>query len=258
MHPKFSRKIFATAGVVLLGLVALIGGGDRVSASATRTPDLYLWAWERPEDLRFLEGSDTGVAYLAATLTLTGDRVEFQPRRQPLRVHPATPLTTVFRLEASRTDLPDYSDEQVRHLVGLVMAVTRDAGTSSIQIDFDAVQSERFFYQKLLWDLRDALPRNVSISMTALASWCIGDRWMAGLPVTEAVPMLFDMGTDRDSILHRLDSGDDFRDSLCRSSVGIATYDFPRRMPRGRRLYLFHDGPWTQGALEDLLLEVRR
>jgi len=27
------------------------------------------------------------------------------------------------------------------------------------------------------------------LSMTALASWCESDRWLAGMPVAEAVPM---------------------------------------------------------------------
>jgi hypothetical protein len=44
-----------------------------------------LWAWERPEDLSFIDSNKFGVAFLQAqTLTLQGDDVTFSPRHQPL------------------------------------------------------------------------------------------------------------------------------------------------------------------------------
>ena len=64
----------------------------------------------------------------------------------------------------------------------------------AIQIDFDAADSERDVYRRLLARVRAVLPRTVPLSMTALASWCVGDTWLDGLPVDEAVPMLFRMG----------------------------------------------------------------
>lgn len=33
-------------------------------------PKLILWAWERPEDLRFIVPGATGVAFLASTITI--------------------------------------------------------------------------------------------------------------------------------------------------------------------------------------------
>jgi len=33
-------------------------------------PNLYLWAWERPEDLQFLSNRKVGVAFLAKTISL--------------------------------------------------------------------------------------------------------------------------------------------------------------------------------------------
>ena len=38
--------------------------------------------------------------------------------------------------------------------------------------------------------VRRRLPRDLPLSMTALASWCAGDTWIEALPVDEAVPML--------------------------------------------------------------------
>ena len=63
-----------------------------------------------------------------------------------------------------------------------------------VQIDFDATLSERDAYRALIHDVRKRLGPATPLSITALASWCIGDDWLNGLPVDEAIPMLFRMG----------------------------------------------------------------
>jgi hypothetical protein len=40
-----------------------------------RVPSVVLWAWEQPQDLRDIDPARVGVASLARTLTLSGDRV---------------------------------------------------------------------------------------------------------------------------------------------------------------------------------------
>src|SRR5262249_59556332 len=62
---------------------------------------------------------------------------------------------------------------------------------SGVQVDFDAVESERPFYRDLLTRLRPKLPPTTSLSIPALASWCAADAWLDGLPIDEAVPLLF-------------------------------------------------------------------
>src|SRR6185295_2701738 len=47
-------------------------------------PATILWAWERPEKLDFIDPQKTGVAFLAKTIYLRGDRVVSRPRLQPL------------------------------------------------------------------------------------------------------------------------------------------------------------------------------
>ena len=66
-----------------------------------------LWAWERPEDLRFIDTDRVGVAFLAATAILRGDTVVPRPRMQPLQVPPGTTLKAVVRVEVAR--LGDYA-----------------------------------------------------------------------------------------------------------------------------------------------------
>ncbi len=82
------RPSHGIVGLLTLGLLFLSGqtaraGGDK--------PSLVLWAWERPENLTFLAGRRTAVAFLASTIRLEGGGAEVCPRRQPLRVRPETP-----------------------------------------------------------------------------------------------------------------------------------------------------------------------
>src|SRR5262245_61345327 len=62
-------------------------------------PKKMLWAWERPEDLRFIDKEKYGVAFLAQTLTIVGDEILVASRRQPLEVEDGTFIMAVSRIE---------------------------------------------------------------------------------------------------------------------------------------------------------------
>jgi hypothetical protein len=212
-------------------------------------PHTILWAWERPEDLEFLDANRFAVAFLAQTLVLKSDEVIFSPRRQPLKVRPETKLIAVTRIESRKTTGAPaaLTLAQRDSVVDLVLKTQDLSGVSAIQIDFDAAVSERDFYRSLLQELRKELPDSVPLSMTALASFCVGDRWINDLPVDEAVPMIFRMGADDQTIKSFLANGNDFPEPLCRTSYGLAI-DEPvegKRDP-SRRLYVFNSHPWTE------------
>src|SRR5262245_20186487 len=65
-------------------------------------PQTVLWAWERPEELEFLDPRQFAVAFLAQTLVLKDDEVVFQPRHQPLKVRPEIKLMAVTRIESRK------------------------------------------------------------------------------------------------------------------------------------------------------------
>src|SRR5689334_16310055 len=155
-------------------------------------PRVILWAWERPEDLKNIDANRFAVAFLAQTLVLKGDDVIVIPRHQPLDVSPETKLIAVTRIESQKQtgQAAALNDTQKRKAVSLILRTPELRNVSAIQIDFDAALSERHFYRALLRDLRAQLPDNVPLSMTALASFCVGDRWLDELPVDEAVPMI--------------------------------------------------------------------
>jgi hypothetical protein len=224
-------------------------------SASNQLPAIILWAWERPENLEFLDPQRFGVAFLAQTLTLQKDEVVFRPRHQPLQVTPQTRLIAVTRIESQKTtgQRAALNTAQKEKIIALVLKTLELKNVSAIQIDFDAATSEREFYRALLEDLRQQLPDNVSLSMTALASFCLGDRWLQDLPVDEAVPMIFRMGADDRAIKNTLAAGNDFREPLCRHSYGVAI-DEPLDMEfeTSRRLYLFANHAWTERDLASI------
>jgi hypothetical protein len=236
-------------------IVATRPGGDPGSLASgfprpiDRIPSLVLWAWEQPQDLRRIDPARVGVAYLARTIELTADRVRVRPRFQPLRVPRGTALIAVGRIETRRETPPLLDEFQRRRVVAELLTLAHREGVVAIQVDFDAARSQRDFYRALLADLRAALPRRVALSMTALASWCSGDPWIAGLPVDEVVPMLFRMGADDDRIRAEISARKPFACRSCRGSLGVATDEPWPRMPEVSRRYVFHSGPWDDAEL---------
>jgi hypothetical protein len=69
-------------------------------------PHVFLWAWERPENLEFLDPRATGVAFLARTVCLRGGTVSVRPRLNPLRYPRGTTLMAVVRVEPRDSTLP--------------------------------------------------------------------------------------------------------------------------------------------------------
>ena len=218
-------------------------------------PRVFLWAWERPENLEFIDPRQLGVAVLAKTILMRGPKVTVRPRLQPFQAPRETSTIAVVRIETERTEA---APGQSREVAAEIAQLAETPGLAAIQIDFDAVKSERPFYRMLLEELRRRLPASVKLSITALASWCIYDDWISELPVDEAVPMLFRMGVDREGVVRYLRSGNDFRPKICRYSVGVSTDEPLPSLPSGRRMYLFHPRPWTAQSLREILEEVRK
>ena len=253
---KTIREMFTAT---VLSLAILSGCNSKVQTrnrlNEKQFPRTILWAWERPENLEFLDSHRFGVAFLAQTLTLKREDILFSPRHQPLKVPPEMKMIAVTRIESQKTtgERPSLAATQREQLVKLILQTLELNHVSAIQVDFDALSSERDFYGALLRDLRTKLPDDVPLSITALASFCLGDRWLGDLPVDEAVPMIFRMGADDRTIKSMLAAGDDFREPLCQRSYGVAV-DEPLDMKRDtlRRVYVFNDHSWSESSVRAL------
>jgi hypothetical protein len=216
-------------------------------------PPVILWAWERPVALDFIDTREVGVAFLARTIYLRGERTIKRPRLQPLSVPQGTALIAVARIESDRREPPRLSSEQLDQTAGEIALLAQQPGVAAIQVDFDASLSERDFYRGLLIELRRRLPEQIPLSITALASWCMHDDWLTGLPVDEAVPMLFRMGVDQRQIVSYLNTGARFRPVLCRDSAGISTDETLLTMPTTKRLYIFSTADWSPVTVRHMI-----
>ena len=215
---------------------------------------MILWAWQRPEDLSFINPQRVGVSYLVKTIQLTGQNVFVQPNLNGLKVPAGTWVMACARIETDAGSPPSLSPQQARETASALASLAQFPDAKAVQIDFDATASQRDFYRNLLMELRRRLPRQYPLSITALGSWCVGDDWIAHLPIDEAVPMLFRMGPDRASILLRLEEGEDFEEPLCRQSVGISTDELVPQLPAGRRLYIFNPNTWTKATFNKVVI----
>ena len=253
------RARLLAAAVVSLGGMAAWGLVNHITERddpLSDLPSVLLWAWERPEDLRFIDPDRTGVAVLAGAVYLSGERIDVRPRMQPLRLPEGAVVIPVVRIETDPVSRPRLDDAQRAGTLRAVLALTLEGPVSVIQIDFDAVASERAFYTDLIGDLRAALPPATRISITALASWCLGDPWIAGLPIDEAVPMLFQMGPDSRDVHRMLLREADCIIGICRNSLGISTGEGLPARPARRRSYIFHPTVWSATAANQALKEA--
>jgi hypothetical protein len=231
--------------LLLLSIPALASCGPRDRPPAST---LILWAWERPEDLRFVE-PETEVAVQTGFVEIAGDGFEARGRLFPLKVD-RPPTIAVVHVQIDRAR-PLHWTAALRARVGAaILHFATAIPAPRVQVDFEARESEHQILLDVLRDVRRGLPRGTLLSMTALASWCDTEDWLAQAPVDEIVPMLFRMQQGGEALRSRLAAGGDFRNPRCRAALAMATDSPITRAPPGRRVYLFNPRSWTQGDFE--------
>jgi hypothetical protein len=208
---------------------------------------LILWAWERPEDLRFA-GAAAEVAVQTGFVELAGDGIEARGRRFPLKSAP--PATALVHVQIDHRRPLEWTPLLRARASAAVLHYAAAIPARRVQIDFEVRASERAVLLDLLGDVRRGLRPGTLLSMTALASWCDTEGWLERAPVDEIVPMLFRMTVGGESLRKRLAAGGDFRNPRCRAALGVATDSPIVRAPPGRRVYLFSPRSWTAADFE--------
>jgi hypothetical protein len=253
MHllPPVRRAVLPALLALPIGLVVRPDALPIVPSRMSVLPARTLWSWERREDLRGLDPRRFAIAYLDQTLIIDLS-VHRVARRNPIMLPIGAVRIPVVRIEPSRHAVLNVANRQAA--VQAILLSGEERGIAALQIDFDATASERAFYRDVLTGVRQGMPAKLPLSITVLASWCSYDDWLSGLPVDEAVPMMFRMEPDR-----RRASADGYdfaiREPLCRGAVGVSTSEpWPARV-HGKRVYVFADEGWHG---ENLALLERR
>ncbi len=215
-------------------------------------PHLMLWAWEAPQDLRSININITGVALLILNIDFKKSQIIYYSRQQPVYILPNTYLTAVVHIGNPPKNI-FMSQAVAQFWAAKIKNAYLRGSYKELQIDFDAVTSQRKFYQELLMALRKELGEDTIISITGLASWCTNDRWIlkANLPVNYVVPMFFSLDKNqmrRDRFIKSFDSSR--LPPYCQGPIGLTTsndWDVPinTRQP----IFIYNAGSWTKDAL---------
>jgi len=248
-----SLAYFRTMMAALLVMTASAGTAPSrfMQTNTWRTfPRVTLWAWESRQDLRNVSTEKYAIAYLDRTVFIT-DQIETVPRRQPLLVPQDARVMAVVRIEAPQARAKLDARELAENVANQIVEASRRKQVSALQIDFDATRSQRSFYRKVIEETRRRMPAKMALSITALASWCSRPSWLEGLPVDEAVPMLFRTGGDSRT---RKQLGWNYEPTAeqCKTSVGVSTDEAWPAITNSTRIYVFHPRAWSPVALENL------
>ncbi len=222
-------------------LLLLLAGSCR-PAPPVPSP-LILWAWERPEDLRFA-GTGQEIAVQTGFVELAGDGLQTRGRQFPLK-SAAAPSIALIHVQIDHERPLSWTPLLRARTSAAILHYSAAIPARRVQLDFEVRASERAVLLDVLADLRRGLPRGTWLSMTALASWCDTEGWLERAPVDEIVPMLFRMTQGGEALRKRLAAGGDFRNPRCRAALGVATNSPIVRAPPGRRVYLFNPRSWT-------------
>lgn len=257
-HQRLPIRVVAIVGVAVLASMAVIfappmgrwslsrGTAPAPHPALVALPARMAWAWEREEDLRWLP-ANAGVAYIATSVLLEDSGAVVRPRAHALHVQPTTVLVPVVHVDASTAKPPHRNERQRNTIVQALVDAAKQAPAHVVQLDFEARLSQREFLAEVVRHARQALPADVALSMTALASWCAGDAWMHGLPADEVVPMAFRMSRDSAVLRSLLSQQGSFSRPQCDRAIGTAT-DEPLPGLRATRRYAFSPKPWTLAA----------
>jgi hypothetical protein len=251
------KKILLLFGLIVIFFI--ISGVFTIKYFKSKSfPKIIIWAWERPENLLFLNDEKIEVAFFAGSIIFSNSEVNIKPRLQPLSVKPGTPMIPVIRID-NLNENTQLNNGQISKALEFIIKTCSQDKISGCQIDFDAKNSEINLYQNLIIRVKSEIPKSVPLSITALVSWCDNNSWLDSLPIEEAVPMFFRLGLDE--YLIKSDSvGESFMKAKnCQKSVGISVdEDLPRaKYLKNRTIYIFNPEPWTTDSFFNIIKIIK-
>lgn len=223
--------------------VVLMTAGIVCSATAWAElgwPAEFWWYWDRPAAKLPAPPPDIGAAVVVTHVLLSGAGHLRQTRRSTLRLPETTSILPVIHVEIDRAQPFAGNTMQRNALRDAVVDAASRGNAPWVQLDFEVRRSEREFWRTSVETTKAALPETVRLSVTALASWCYGDRWLGDISADEVVPMYFRLGRSRSDYEARSAAG--IPEPRCAQAHGLADDEplWPQALPGRRYLFLGH------------------
>lgn len=219
-------------------------------ASCVASAQQAAWLWD---EARLPAWSVHEAAVLQRHILLTGDETLLRPRKRWPALPSSTLVTPVLHVEVSTVNPPAHIENSRAIIVGALLDAAAVGTSGWVQLDMEAKPSQRAFYRSLVRELRDALPPNVKLSVTALAWWCRSPPWLDGLAADEVVPMFFRMGKDSTAIRAILEQSPSTLHTSCRAgSAGFSPQEpfAPAVTGRYAKTYWFDRHAWKRDGAD--------
>jgi len=239
--PPTTQRLAAIAAAMLA-----LGTADAEAPTAVPPPVKLAWLWDgadAPAD------PETQAAVVVQQLLLTGDELRVRPRPRAPALAPRTPVTPVVHVEISTVRPPADPARYQHAIVHAVVQAAQLSNSGWVQLDMETRASQRAFHRAVIAELRRALPRDIRLSVTALAWWCRDPTWLDGLAADEVVPMFFRMGRDTPALRGIVASEPQRLAPLCRSGAAGFSVQEPfhhETIARYRKTYWFDNHRWQQ------------
>lgn len=217
------------------------------------SPREFWWYWDRPAEQLPAPAPGVGAAVLVTHVIFSGQGYALQPRRSALRLPAGIATMPVVHVEVDPARPFAANADQLNALRAAVLDAVQRGHAAWVQLDFEARRSQRAFWRAAVHSIKAALPAGVRLSVTALASWCYGDRWIDDAPADEIVPMYFRLHHARRDYIARSAAGVD--EARCGAAHGVADDepDWPIALPGRRYVFLGQRGR-PKGGLQRSVL----
>jgi hypothetical protein len=182
-----------------------------ISASKNDIPWLWDRVWRVPPSQE--------VSLLMENIELRGSTMTARGRTTAPIIPSGTVVTPLIHVEVNVFEPPKSPERFNDKILEVVLGMASRSTSGWVQLDYEARPSGQQAYKDLVRRIRDALPKDVRLSVTALAWWCRSSSWLDDLQADEVVPMFFRMGRDSKAMKSILSDAPERLHPKCRTSV---------------------------------------
>ena len=218
--------------------------------------NIYIWAWERPEDFSFLAHSrdNLTIIYYAGGIVIRDGKLKITERLNHLVIPANLKNMPIIRID--NFDGPEsLTDEKLAQITNFIINICSNKDIVGCQVDFDVTSSLREKYKILLASVKNKIPSTTSLSITALVSWCDKFSWLNKTNIDFAVPMFYRLGDDREKIDHDYIGETFMKSPKCKNAIGVSL-DEPlqnKKYISGRDIYFFNPNSWSEQSYSTII-----